>query len=652
VGQFRLSIAGTHYIIDVGVVGGIGIHNEEITLAVDDIGMTAADRRIVRNEIVHIALFLTDTEHRLIQRNPLVVLAAQQIGLGLSSRRHGAGKHRRSTEIVTTQNGSRAKIDRHCILRCGLGYGLCNRRLHGHRLGLGRHRKRGSLGLLGLNRLLGIYRRFGLLRICRSLGLLRICRSMCRLPRNSKATGSVSGLSGNGKTAGCLRCLTGNSETAGCLRRMTGNSETARCRSRLAGNCKSTGRWSRLGTLTRLYCLGIVLCLLVLFRILLCLIDRRIFLVIVLHQIGQGHGLFVRIYRCLRLALLGLLRHPAGLARNSKGRLLGSRLGLRSLLRLLGFLRGLGRHRLLRHLTVTRIRSALRDHRLPVIYRLLRRNRLRSWLGGGLRCRLRCGLGSGLGLYRARVAAIDAVQQLLEIAQQQIGRAVQIIQNLSHIAAVFRLVKLGIEDDILEELVQLQSAAIILHHRQADQHRLTGGDIGIHMIQIQQQHIGIEHIVLGCGNGIDHAIEYAHQTLLVDRTAEELCNRNLGGHVEFDILGGIELLERHRCETGNGVVGQHTQSHGVQLISRLHLIDQISAGTLVFIKDIIHFIPSFLLYVRLRKLFPRHTAVILLECFAFYRFGQCQRALSKKGEGQLHFILNGYDDILVTDFGF
>ena len=170
--------------------------------------------------------------------------------------------------------------------------------------------------------------------------------------------------------------------------------------------------------------------------------------------------------------------------------------------------------------------------------------------------------------------------------QGQIGCAVQVVQNLSHITAVLGLVKLGVEDNALKELTQILQTIIMVHNRQANQNSLTGGNIGIHMIQIQQQHFGIQHIILSCGDGIDYTIEHTHQAALIHRTTEELSNRYLRSDIESDVLGSVDLLECHRSKSGNGIVRQHAQSHGVQLISGLNFIDQISTGALVFKSEV------------------------------------------------------------------
>ena len=387
---------------------------------------------------------------------------------------------------------------------------------------------------------------------------------------------------------GCWGLLTGDSETAGCLRLLTGDSKTA-----------GHGRCALLALLWLLAGLGLLGCrfaLLPLLGILLCLVNSSIFLIVMLHQVHQGHGLFIRID-----GSFGLLRLLAGhgKAAGCLGRLLGLLTGNSKTAGCLRLLTGNGKTCVLRLLRLgsRRCHTALRNHRLPVLRRLLG-DRLRSRLRRRLRHRLRYGLGNRLRRmlrhrlgYRLRCSGgcatlIDAVQQILEIVQGQIGGAVQIIQDLSHIAAVLGLVELGIEDDVLEELAQIQIFAAVVHDRQADQHSLAGGNIRIHIIQIQQQHIGIQHVVFSGGHSIDQAVEHTHQTALIHRAAEELCNRHLCRDVELNVLGGIDLLECHRSKTGDGVVCQHAQSHGIQLIGRLNFIDQISTGSLIFKSEI------------------------------------------------------------------
>ena len=211
------------------------------------------------------------------------------------------------------------------------------------------------------------------------------------------------------RSSGLLRLLTRNCKTTGSLRcALTGNSE--------AGGHGSCALLAILGCLRLLRSR---FCLLSLLSLLLCLVNSGILLIVMLHQIHQGHRLFVRISRSRGfLRLLGLL------TRNCKTTGSLSRLGLLRFRRLL-----------------RRSISSLRNHRLPVLHRprcglrcRLRhrlRCRLRHRLRCGLRHRLRCGLGYGLrcGLRHGlcRTSLIDAVQQSLEINQRQIGRAVQIV---------------------------------------------------------------------------------------------------------------------------------------------------------------------------------------------------------------------------------
>ena len=147
---------------------------------------------------------------------------------------------------------------------------------------------------------------------------------------------------------------------------------------------------------------------------------------------------------------------------------------------------------------------------------------------------------------------------------------------------VFGLVKLGVENNVLEERAQLRVAAESVHNGQAHHNGFAAGNIGKDVIQIQQQIVGIDHVVF-CGEHCVHdAGEGTDQASLVNRAAEQLSRGNLRRYVVLNILRSVHLGERNRSKTGNGIVGQHAQAHGIQLIVGVDFINQISIRSLIF----------------------------------------------------------------------
>lgn len=72
--QLHFLVGRQHHAVDVGVIGGVGVDDAELAVTVNHVGMAAADGRVITDEVVHIASFLANAEHGLIQRNPLIVL--------------------------------------------------------------------------------------------------------------------------------------------------------------------------------------------------------------------------------------------------------------------------------------------------------------------------------------------------------------------------------------------------------------------------------------------------------------------------------------------------------------------------------------------------------------------------------------------------
>ena len=72
-GQLDLSVTADHDPVYIGVVCGIGIDNEDISVAQHEIGMAAADGGVICNAVVNEIPILADTEDGLGQNDGLLI---------------------------------------------------------------------------------------------------------------------------------------------------------------------------------------------------------------------------------------------------------------------------------------------------------------------------------------------------------------------------------------------------------------------------------------------------------------------------------------------------------------------------------------------------------------------------------------------------
>ena len=208
--------------------------------------------------------------------------------------------------------------------------------------------------------------------------------------------------------------------------------------------------------------------------------------------------------------------------------------------------------------------------------------------GGRLPAVRRHTAGHGLGLFGLRGERPDFLQQLLELCGRKRLVTVEIIDNVRHIVAVLGLVKLRVEHNALEKRLHIRLRHLVSRYGNAHQQGLAGGNISVHVVQIEHQAFGRDHVIVREDQRVHHAAEHAYEPSAVHRARENLPHGHLGGNIIFHIAGLVQLRKHAGSKTRDFVVGDHSQGHGVDSVVRLELVDQIGIGTLVFKCKIIH----------------------------------------------------------------
>ena len=118
------------------------------------------------------------------------------------------------------------------------------------------------------------------------------------------------------------------------------------------------------------------------------------------------------------------------------------------------------------------------------------------------------------------------------------------------------------------------------------------------MVEIEQDAVRVDHVLLGGEQTGDDSAEYAQQPFPVDLSGKELTDGNLRGDVELDVALVVHLGKLRSGQPRDLVVGQHTQTKGVQHVVGLDLVDAIGHRALALIGDV--HVRFSLLFVQLR----------------------------------------------------